>query len=374
VDRDQSKGGSKDTGMNEMMMLVRADAGPQIGIGHVMRCLALAQAWLRMGGKATFIFASDNPALEARLIEEGMDVAHIAAQPGSDEDMQQTVGLARQKGAAWVVVDGYHFPAAYQHALKANALRVFWIDDYGHAEYYAADWVLNQNIYAGESLYRHRESYTRLLLGPRYALLRQEFLNWRSWRRSIPEVARKVLVTMGGGDPANTTLRVICALDKVAVEGMEIIVVVGSTNPHVEMLKATVHESTLVIRVKQTISEMPELMAWADLAVSGAGSTCWELAFMGVPSLLLVLAENPRAIAEGLEQAGVAINLGWSHQVSNSEVAKTLQGLCQAGEQRSHMSWLGRQLVDGIGTSRVIQSLGVVHGRENCDADSVVRQ
>ena len=361
--------------MSEMMMLVRADAGPQIGIGHVMRCLALAQAWLKVGGKATFVSAADNPVLEARLIEEGMHIAHIGAQPGSDEDVQQTVRRARRKETAWVVVDGYHFGATYQHALKANALRVFWIDDYGHAEYYAADWVLNQNIHADESLYRNRESYTRLLLGPRYALLRGEFLNWRNRRRSIPGVARKVLVTMGGGDPANITLRVIRALDKVAVEGLEIIVVVGSTNPNVEMLKATVRESKLIIQLKQTTSEMPELMAWADLAVSGGGSTCWELTFMGVPSLVMVLAENQLGIAGGLEQAGVAINLGWSHQVSDTEMAKTLQGLCQARGQRAHMSWLGRQLVDGTGASRVLQSLCVGQGiREECDADSFVCQ
>jgi UDP-2,4-diacetamido-2,4,6-trideoxy-beta-L-altropyranose hydrolase len=358
-----------------MMMVVRADAGPQIGIGHVMRCLALAQAWQGVGRKATFVFAAENPALEARLIEEGMHVAHISAQPGSAEDVQQTVRLARRKEAAWVVVDGYHFRAAYQHALKDNGVRIFWIDDYGHAEYYTADWVLNQNIHADESLYRNRESHTRLLLGPRYALLRQEFLNWRSWRRSVPEVARKVLVTMGGGDPANITITVIRALDKVAVDGLEIIVVMGSINPQVEMLKAAVHESKLIIRLKQTTSEMPELMAWADLAVSGGGSTCWELAFMGVPSLVMVLAENQRGIAEGLEQAGVAINLGWSHQVSDRGVAKTLQELCQAEGQRCHMSWLGRQLVDGTGTSRILQSLCADHGiRENCDADSIVRQ
>jgi len=180
---------------------------------------------------------------------------------------------------------------------------------------------------------------------------------------------------MGGGDPANITLRVIRALGKVACDGLEIIVVVGSMNPHVEMLKATLRESKLIIRLQQDTSEMPQLMAWADLAVSGGGSTCWELAFMGVPSLLFVLAENQCRIAEGLEQAGVAINLGWSHEVSDTAVVETLQGLCQAAERRCHMSKLGRKLVDGRGASRVLQALEACRGGgEKCDADSIVCQ
>lgn len=343
-----------------MMMLVRADAGPQIGIGHVMRCLALAQAWLKVGGKATFVSAADNPVLEARLIEEGMHVAHIAAQPGSDEDVQQTVRLARQKEAAWVVVDGYHFRATYQHALKANGLRIFWIDDYGHAEYYAADWVLNQNMHADESLYRNRESYTRLLLGPHYALLQREFLNWRGWRRSTPAVGRKVLVTMGGGDPANITLRVIRALDKVAVEGLEVIVVVGSTNPHVEMLKATVHESELMIRLKQTTSEMPELMAWADLAVSGGGSTCWELTFMGVPTITLILAENQKLAAMTLANRGVSMCLGEGKNVNPQSIRRALTRLLKDRNTRQQMMEKGQCLVDGSGAKEIVKLLDKV--------------
>ncbi|MBE3120100.1 MAG: UDP-2,4-diacetamido-2,4,6-trideoxy-beta-L-altropyranose hydrolase, partial [Candidatus Atribacteria bacterium] len=146
-----------------MNLLLRVDASARIGTGHVMRCLALAQAWQEKGGRATFVMTTETPAVEARLASEGMQVTHLVTQPGSPEDAQQTVGLAQQREAVWIVVDGYYFGADYQQTIKRAGLRLLFVDDYGHAGHYYADLVLNQNIYANESLYPKREPHTRLL-------------------------------------------------------------------------------------------------------------------------------------------------------------------------------------------------------------------
>ncbi|MDY7075432.1 MAG: UDP-2,4-diacetamido-2,4,6-trideoxy-beta-L-altropyranose hydrolase [Chloroflexota bacterium] len=343
--------------MIQETIVIRADASTQMGTGHVMRCLALAQAWEDDGGSVIFAMATNTPALQARLKLEGMRISRLSAQPGSAEDATQTTDLAQKTEAPWIVVDGYHFDAQYQRILKDSGTRLLFIDDYGHAAHYIADIVLNQNTYAHERSYVNREPYTRVLLGTRYVLLRREFLKWRGWKREVPEVARRVLVTLGGSDPDNVTLKVFRALRQVAVDDLESVVVVGGSNPHYKELQSIVQHSPLAIRLENDVTNMPNLMAWADVAVSAGGSTCWELAFMGLPHLILVLAENQRPIAERLGMAGVAIDLGWHEEVDSAGVAEALVSLLKAGKVREEMSRRGQQLVDGEGGSRVVAGM-----------------
>jgi spore coat polysaccharide biosynthesis predicted glycosyltransferase SpsG len=138
-----------------------------------MRCLALAQAAKKLGKKVIFASAPCMEAIENRLKGESFEVIHQTHEPGSVEDAEWTARLAKAKGAEWIAVDGYHFKDDYQKALKDNGLKVLFIDDYGHCNHYCADYVLNQNIYASESIYPSREPQTKLLLGLRHALLRR---------------------------------------------------------------------------------------------------------------------------------------------------------------------------------------------------------
>jgi UDP-2,4-diacetamido-2,4,6-trideoxy-beta-L-altropyranose hydrolase len=340
-----------------MQVVFRVDASTQIGTGHVMRCLALAQAWQDTQGQPIFIMANPIPALEERLKSEGMKVVHLAAEPGSLADAQETAALAHQFEANWVVVDGYQFGSEYQQTIKNSGLNLLFIDDYGHAEHYYADVVLNQNISAEEEWYQHREPYTQLLLGTRYTLLRREFWQWQGWQRTVPPVAKKVLVTLGGADPDNVTLKVIQSLQIVEVEELEAVVVVGGSNPHYENLKMAVQGSRYPIQLQRNVTNMPELMAWADVAISAGGTTCWELAFMGLPSILLILAENQRAIAEKLATLKQAVNLGWHQDVKEKEIASTLSQVLQSAEQRAQIIKISQQIVDGEGSSKIIRNL-----------------
>jgi len=347
-------------------LVIRADAGTEIGTGHVMRCLALAQAWQDAGGSVIFLTATRIPALEKRLKSEDMSVAYLAAVPGSIDDALEVANLSHDFGAAWIVADGYHFGADYQQKLKELGARLLQIDDYGHADHYYADIVLNQNIYASEEIYKNREPYTKLLLGTRYVLLRREFLKWRYWKREIPDVARKILVTLGGSDPGNIALKVIDSIKMLSHSDLEVKIIAGPSNPHEASLAEAVHRSPFTVH--RSVENIPEFMAWADVAISAAGSTCWELAFMGVPSLVFVLAENQRAVAEELDEVGMAISLGWFHEVSENSVAEVLSSLVHAGERRRRMSRTGTLLVDGAGADRVTQTMLARHD-EGDDVD-----
>jgi spore coat polysaccharide biosynthesis predicted glycosyltransferase SpsG len=194
-------------------------------------------------------------------------------------------------------------------------VKLLFLDDNGHAGHYAADVVLNQNPHAHEALYADREAYTRLLLGPDYALLRREFRACHNGKRAIPNQGRKVLVTLGGADPDNVTLRVVTGLQNLKIEGLEALVVVGGGNPHFKSLVGAVagdHQ----IRLLRDATNMPELMAWADVAIAGAGATCWEMCLLGLPALLISLAPNQLSIAQWLDRKGVSSDIGSTQQLS----------------------------------------------------------
>ena len=340
-----------------MNILIRADASTYIGTGHIMRCLALAQAWQDQGGRAIFILSNKSPALEARLLSEQMLILHLSVEVGSDEDAHQTVDFAYQFAAKWVVVDGYHFGAKYQKAIKNFGNSLLFFDDCGHANYYYADLVLNQNISAHQDLYINREPYTKLLLGTDYTLLRKEFCQWLQWHRKINLVASKILVTLGGSDPDNVTLKVIQALQLVNSDNLEVIVVVGGSNPHYEKLQTEVAKSRILITLQQNVTNMPELMAWADIAIAAGGSTNWELAFMGLPSLVITVADNQKDITAKLDRQGVIINLGWHQNVTIEGLSLAIQDLIGDRPHRETMSKKGQQLVDGNGAKRVVSAM-----------------
>ena len=334
-------------------LLIRADANTRIGTGHLMRCLALAQGWQARGGLATFITACESDGLRRRLSDEGFQVITLERSYPDPADWEITSEALAAHSDAWVVLDGYHFDPAYQRQIKEAGHRLLVVDDMAHLDHYYADVVLNQNINA-ERLHYSCESTTRLLLGTRYVLLRSEFLAWRGWQREIPKVARKVLVTFGGGDPDNQTLKVIQSLQQVDATDLEAVVVVGASNPHFQELQYAARQSQFAIRLVRNVSNMPELMAWADLAISAGGSTCWEMAFMGLPNVILVLAENQRGVAEGLGSRGIALNLGWYTDTSELDLAQALTMLMCSPACRKPMSERGRQMVNGAGTDRIV--------------------
>ncbi len=340
-----------------MHLLLRADATTAMGSGHVMRCLALAQACQAAGGQASFALAAPAPALEARLAAENCPATALSGPAGSAADATATAALAQHVGADWVVADGYQFGAKYQQALKQAGLRVLFIDDYGHAGHYSADLVLNQNLAADEQFYASREADTRLLLGARYILLRREFWPYQGHAREAPPQARRVLVTMGGGDPDNVTLKAVEALGQSAIEGLEAIVVIGASNPHAAELAAACAASKAGLQLKSNVSDMPALMAWANLAISAGGSTCWELAFMGVPTLALILADNQRQVAEPLQAQGAALNLGEHRTLTPAALAAQLDQLAADPARRAALIRSGQALVDGEGPARVLMHL-----------------
>ena len=339
-------------------LVIRADASQRIGTGHVARCLALAQAWECAAGTVIFASALESPGMTRRLDSDGFDIVRLNVQPGSAIDATEVSYLALDRKADWVVTDGYHFNVEYHRIIKDAGLRLMAIDDEGKLEQYLyPDIILNQNIYATEDLYHGRINDARLLLGTGYVLLRNEYLQWLGWNRETPKSACKLLVTLGGSDPYNVTLKVIEALKNSEFSDLEVKIVVGFENRQSEEISEAVQQISGKVELLTSVTDMAKLMAWADMAVSGAGSTCWELAFMGLPALLIVIAENQSKIASGLDEIGAATNLGWHSAVSSSDIAIAIALLSGDADRRSSMNKISRALVDGNSMDRVIHAL-----------------
>jgi UDP-2,4-diacetamido-2,4,6-trideoxy-beta-L-altropyranose hydrolase len=338
-------------------LLIRADAYSGIGIGHVMRCLALAQAWQEKGREATFASSMLSPKLRARLRSEGIICAHIPSSPGSAFDALQTAELAMIKNADWVVVDGYHFGSDYQRIVKESGRHVLFVDDNRHAGHYYADLVLNQNLHADGSLYINREPHTRLLLGTDYVLLRSEFRRMSRSVRAIPNTATKLLITLGGSDPDNVTSAVVTALQKANTGALKVKVVVGANYMYYNELLSCASESKTPMQLVINPTNMPELMMWADLAISGAGTTCWEMAYLGLPGILLIIADNQRASAEELHRKETFVTLNGKRPLDEAEFLETFHQLLYNKERRETLSWNASQMVDGQGVFRVLEQV-----------------
>jgi UDP-2,4-diacetamido-2,4,6-trideoxy-beta-L-altropyranose hydrolase len=337
-------------------LLLRADADAERGSGHVMRCLALVQAWRERGGAAVFLSHCDSRALRARILAAGAEFLPLAPEQSTEADLEATMASLAVLDSSFVVLDGYHFDVNYQHALRAGGHRLMVIDDTVRLPFYDTDILLNQNLGAARLEYNCHGG-TALLLGPAYALLRREFPSWRSRLHKVPQTARKILVTLGGSDPDNATLKVIQALRTLNRDSIRIRVVAGPANPHVDELRDAAVAFPGELELLTAVSDMASLMSWADLAVTGAGGTCWELACVGLPAVLLVIAENQRASAAELGAAGLVVNLGWHSDVSVECLANEINGLIDASSRRLCMSRRGKALVDGHGADRVAATL-----------------
>ncbi len=285
-------------------LLIRADANAVIGTGHVMRCLALAQAWRDDGGHAVFVMVAPDASVRERLLKEAVEIIEIGEPAGTEADVARTSSIAREHDAAWVVVDGYQFGADYQ-----------------------------------------------------YCLLRREFNEWRKWKRQIPSSGHRVLVTMGGSDPENFTARAIEALNLIDDDKLEASVLVGGSNVRFESLERVAAQAGRNISLHRDVSNMADQMAWADVAISAAGTTCWELCLLGLPAIVVDLAENQKPVAQELNRRGCAIHMGGPTDVSAEKLATEVKRLLRSRKDREAMSSRCRQMVDGRGANRVVVAL-----------------
>ena len=350
---------------NPAVLVLRTDMSSAIGAGHMMRCVALAQCWKKQGGSVVFISHCQSRHIIGRIESEGFTFIPVNQTYPNPGDLSKTEGFLTkckaEKPSAnhWLAIDGYHFDASYHKEVRNTGFKLLVIDDYHHLPEYNFDILLNQN-FGAENLdydYSTRKEY---LLGSKYVLLRQEFLNHgvtKDAERDCRESAKNVLITLGGADIDNVSLEIAQILNSYKLSKLRIKIVVGPANPNLAVLKTELNGSLHRYEIIVSPDDMPGLMHWADVAVSAAGSTCWELAYMGVPSAVVVLTDNQEIIADGLEKSRAAVNLGRFEALT---IAKFRDGFFPIIESKALQIELirnQRKLVDGRGAERVIKRM-----------------
>lgn len=352
-------------------LVIRADSSEKIGAGHIMRCIALAQGWQESGGDVMFVISPASKPLAGRITSEGFSVSILDEGMSLREDASQTLDLARKTGARWVVIDGYQFGDEYQELVKEGGQKILVIDDYGHARNTHADIVVNPNIYASMVFYPHHIPATRYLLGKKYVLLRREFRKMREVsQNNLPPSATNILVSLGGSDPDNLTKVILDTIQPLIGDySLSITAIVGMMNRHFST-DPVQNAGLQSLKIVHAPDKMPELISRADIVISGAGSTVWEVAFLGRPMIAVVLAGNQENVGHALQQAGAAMVIDDKKKVPLL-LRDTLRDLLSSPEKCKEIAAAGMNLSDGEGPARVVMAMqeGNIRLREVAEDD-----
>lgn len=373
-----------------MKVAFRADASLQIGTGHVMRCLTLADALTAKGADCQFLCRAHEGNLIDFIRGKGY-VAHAlptrsaegvnatASSPNDStphlahdhwlgatqtQDIKACAPILTAQRPDWLIVDHYALDARWERALTPHYRKLMVIDDLADRPH-ACDLLLDQTFGREAADYRPLvPANCRLLCGSQYALLRPEFAALRNYslqRRAQPAL-RELLITMGGVDKDDATGQVLQALRSCPLPAhCQITVVMGTTASWLGKVRKQAQDMPWPTRVLVGVSDMAQLMADSDLAIGAAGATSWERCCLGVPTIMLVQAENQRKIAEALSEAGAAQLVAASTLKYQPLIAPERLEPQSLGA----MSTTAAAVTDGLGVTHVIESL--IHKVKNAN-------
>lgn len=340
--------------MNLLNVLIRADASLAIGSGHVMRCLCLADVLRASGVRVRFASRNLPAHLAAHLAEHGHELLPLpAAAPADDAtDAEQTITLAGASDLA--VVDHYGLGRGWESRMRRHA-PLLVIDDL--VREHDCDWLLDQNFHpqAAQRYAGKLADGCVPLLGPRYALLRTEFLEARRHARPREGTVRRLLVFLGGMDADNATGKVLDAIERAGCDSLMIDVVIGVSQPARAAIEAWC-AARPDCRCHVQPGNMAELFAAADLAIGAGGTATWERCALGLPTLALCLADNQRELLRQGSRHGF-VYAPECIAADVESIALHLRALLGNEGLRHQLSRTGYELVDAGGAQRVVAAI-----------------
>lgn len=359
-----------------MNIFFRCDASVAIGTGHIMRCLTLAEKLRKNGAQVSFVCRKT----EGDLIDWIKSIKEFVVYtlppdqklnystqelPGQNNSFEwetdlkhtKTILLKEKTEIHWLIVDHYGLDYRWEQKLRPFIKKIFAIDDLANRQH-DCDLLLDQNLYKNiKSRYNSLVPYyCKKLLGPRYALLRSEFEEARKNIRKRDGIVRRILVSFGGSDPTNETLKTLKALNLLDYPDIFVDVVVGLNNPYKEQIKQICYHMRKTSFYCQA-DNMADMMSNSDLAIGAGGSTTWERCCMGLPSLIISVAPNQEAIAQEVENLGGAFYIGDSKNVTPELIKKEIFKTLADHNILLEMAKRSAELIDGKGAERVAETL-----------------
>lgn len=364
-----------------MNIAFRADSSLEIGAGHVMRCLALAQELRDCGHNVSFVCKQHlghrgefirSQGFECYLLPEALDDAAISGEPVNHadnhvawlggswaSDAAATAVCLELCAADIVVIDHYSLGESWERAVADTGRKIVVIDDLADRPH-ECDLLLDQNLGRAISDYKTLvPAHCQILVGPSYALLRSEFKALRGYSLARRKGARvtQIFVSMGGIDKDNITGLVLEALGHCKLpEGCEVVVVLSVLSPGLAEITSMADKMPFPIKIKTDVSNMAELMAQSDIAIGAAGTTAWERCCLGVPSIAIVIADNQRAGGVSMESTGVARVIDSPADIA-SELSLIMDELVASPTEQAALSERASAVTDGLGAERVCAAM-----------------
>lgn len=340
-----------------MRVLIRADSSLEIGAGHIARCSALAEAFNARGVRPTLL-TRDLPGGSARPTRS-LDVISIHDDATADGRAAQIARewLGSEGGPSLLIVDHYGLDAAWERQARIDKTRVLVIDDLANRQH-ACDVLVDQNV-VGHPWSRYAAlvpPHCILLEGPNYAMLRPEFGTERQRLRLRDGKVDRCLVFFGGTDPMDLTTRTLDAIAELERPDVTFDVVVGMGNPRRELIASSAEAMRNVVFHVQT-NRMASLMAASDLSIGAGGTATWERCCVGLPSLVVITAENQRIVASEAAARGACVNLGDGSELTAPAIATALKGALAGRIDLKVMSAAASRVTDGNGASRVADAV-----------------
>lgn len=351
-----------------MNVIIRVDASVEIGLGHVMRCLTLAGGLVKQGFNVEFICRATNGHAANYIVQKGYKIFlldeikeslwNFTSMNWIDDAIETKNYINSLEGTIdLLIVDHYSIDERWENFIRPYVNTILVIDDLANRQH-CCDILLDQNYY-----FDRQTRYESLvpenclrLLGPKYALLRDEFMDLVSLVNPKKQL-QHILLFMGGSDPTNETEKVIkYILPIISKRKIIVDVVVGSINIHKNKIKKICSEQKYLNYYCQ-IDNIAELMMKADFCIGAGGATTWERCALGLPTATVVIAENQRKITEDVAKYGACYYLGDLESFTQENVQKVLLNSMSNIDKLNTMSKRCRKLVDGKGTSRVIKEI-----------------
>lgn len=342
-------------------IVFRVDAGVDIGTGHVMRCLVLADLLSDLSNNIHFVCRKQKGHLFKLIEDKGY---HVIGLTGPlEKDAEETFVALNNIEVNWLIIDHYQIDINWERQLRNKVNRILVIDDLANRRH-ECDVLLDQNFNDQiESRYKNLvPKYCKLLLGPTYLLLRPEFMEARNRIKKRDGTVKRLFIFYGGSDPTDETSKALHALQYLDTSNIHVDVVVGGANPVHAKIKA------LCTNIKASyhcqIDYIAELMAQADLSLGAGGVTMWERCFLELPSIITVVALNQMQSAEAVARLGAVWNLGWHECVTEEKLVDIISEAFLSPEKIIQISQQASRLIDQK-NSEIHPVIQIIMGEEN---------
>ncbi len=352
-------------------VLLRADGSHKIGTGHIMRCIALAQGFDNIGVKSIFVIKDYEKEIRDLIRDYGYDVEIVSRDRDFKEDAMLTADLASRYHAKIIITDINNINAeqepdlyrTYLKALKDKGIFLITIEGLDEDIIAGKTSVPSDRIiipYYGAEKKRHNfHDNSYLLLGPEYFIFRQDFVAAAAVKKEIKKEASNILVTLGGSDPFNFTIKVAAALTRIDRPDLSIRIIIGASfdgSVRQEMdniMRSFKGKYEFLFKS----DKMAELMLWADIAIISSGLTKYETALTGTPSIVISHDNVHDEIMEEFEKAGSVLLMKCGKNITEEDISHAVEVLLDDPVLREKMSQRGRDMVDGKGVERIISHI-----------------